>query len=143
MALIQPLFGQQIVIQVGNGASPEVFAAPNLINTSRGMAFSTAVESDELVNLADQSAPAQMVRRIKSTDFKVDGAGMVHKPDVLAYLQWVTSGLPKNVKVTDGTWTITGPFVLTSFQVTGERLKSSECSISLEQAGELTITPNA
>jgi hypothetical protein len=143
MARIDPLFGQQLVIQVGNGAQPEVFTMPSLINSSRGLSISTAVESDELIDLADQSAPAEMVRRVKSTDIKVDGAGMVHKPDVIKYLQWAKSGLPRNVKVTDGTWTLTGPMVLTSFQISGERLKSAESQMTLEQAGEMTLVPNA
>lgn len=143
MSLIQPLFGQQLVIQVGDGASPEVFSAPSLINTTRGLTISTAVESDELVDLADQGAPAQMVRRVKSTDIKIDGAGMVHKPDVLKYMQWTKSGAVKNVKVTDGNWVLTGPVILSSFQITGERLKSSECQMTFEQAGEMTLTPSA
>jgi hypothetical protein len=143
MALIQPLFGQQLVIQVGNGATPEVFSAPSLINTTRGLSISTSVESDELVDLADQGAPAQMVRRVKSTDIKIDGAGMVHKPAVLEHMQWVKSGAIKNVKVTDGAWTLTGPVILSSFQITGERLKSSECQMTYEQAGEMTLAPSA
>lgn len=143
MAYIQPVFGQQLTIQVGNGASPEVFSAPHLINTTRGLSFSTAAESDELIDLADQGAPAQMVRRVKSVDIKIDGAGMVHKPSVLEFMQWVKSGLPKNVKVSDGSWTLTGPVLLTSFQITGDRLKSAECQLTFEQAGEMTLNPSA
>jgi hypothetical protein len=141
MAYIQPVLGAQLVIQVGNGATPEVFAAPSLINTSRGISFSTATESDELIDLADQLAPAQMIRRVKSVDTKIDGAGMVHKADVLGYLQWASKGTVKNIKITDGNWVVTGPYVLTSFNITGERLKSSECSMTFEQAGAVTITP--
>ena len=143
MAYIQPVLGAQLMIQVGNGATPEVFAASTLINTSRGISFTTATESDELIDLADQLAPAQMIRRVKSVDTKIDGAGMLHQPDAITWLQWASKGTVKNVKITDGTWTVTGPYVLTSFNITGDRVKSSECSITLEQAGAVTITPTA
>jgi hypothetical protein len=143
MATIQPLLGAQLVIQIGNGATPEVFAAPTVINTTRGISFTTSTESDELIDLADQTAPAQMTRRVKSVDTKIDGAGMLHKPDAITWLQWAAKPTIKNVKVTDGIWVITGPYILTSFQITGERVKSSECSMTLEQAGPVTITPTA
>jgi predicted secreted protein len=138
MAYITPVLGEQLLIQIGNGASPEVFTAPNLINTTRGISFSTSTESDELIDLANQSAPAQTIRRVKSTDVKIDGAGMIHKADVYEWIDWANGGNIKNVKVTDGSWVGTGPFVLTSFQISGERRKSSECQITLEQAGAIT-----
>ncbi|HEY0011557.1 MAG TPA: phage tail tube protein [Allosphingosinicella sp.] len=140
MAYISPVLGDQLLVKIGDGAATEVFTHPALINTSRGVSFSTNVESDELVDLADQSAPAQTVRRVRSTDCKIDGAGMLHAPDTKEWLDWAQGGEIKNIKVTDGNWVITGPFVLTSFQVTGERLKSSTCQITLEQAGAVTIT---
>ncbi len=139
MAIINPVLGEQLLVQIGDGLSPEAYTAPNMINTSRGISFSTSTETDELIDLADQSAPAVTVRRVKSVDLKIDGAGMVHKADAITWLNWAKSGAVKNVKVTDGSWTITGPFVLTSFQISGERRKSSECQITLESAGAFTI----
>jgi predicted secreted protein len=134
------MMGETIVIAVGDGATPtELFVAPTLINTTRSIEFSTSVEEDDIVDLNNQSAPAQKVRRIKSTDFKIDGAGMIHQPDVFTWLSWSKSGAIKNVKVTSPKFTITGPFVLSTFQITGDRLKSSECQITLQQAGAVTL----
>lgn len=140
MSRIMPVMGETIIVKIGNGATPEVFSAPTLINTSRSLSFTASTETDTLVDLADQSAPAVTVRTVTSTDFKVDGEGMVNKGDVYEYLAWVQSGEARNVQIIDGTFKIEGPVVLTSFQVTGERVKASTCQITLEQAGEMTVT---
>lgn len=143
MTLITPLLGEKILVKLGDGQATETFAHPSFINTSRSVSVSTNTESDELVDLADQSAPAQIVRRVKSVDFKVDGAGMINKADVKEWLDWATGTTftVRNIQVTDGeNWVIEGPFVLTSFQISGERTKSSTCQLTLEQAGECTVT---
>ncbi|MDO1559825.1 phage tail tube protein [Brevundimonas sp. 2R-24] len=149
MATIQNVLGETFLIQIGDGAETEVFAHPALINTKRSINFSTNVESDELVDISDQSAPAQTVRRVRSTDLKVDGSGLIHGPALNEWVAWSLSGEVKNVKVTktgagaSGGFTITGPFVLTGFQIDAERVKSAECQITLEQAGALTYAATA
>lgn len=140
MAIIEPVVGHQMLVQVGNGASTEVFTHPVIINTSRGVTFTANTESDELVDAADQSKPAVTVRRVSATDTKIDGAGMLSKSDVKVYLDWAVSGVAKNIKVLCGNATITGPYVLTSFQVSAERMKTAEVQITLEQAGAITIS---
>jgi len=140
MAIINPIIGHEITVQIGDGASPEVFAHPVLINTTRAVSFTTATESDELCDTEDQSLPAQTFRRVRSFDTKIDGAGMLHKASVHEFLSWAGSGEVKNVKVAIGDSIVTGPFVLTSFQVSAERVKTSECQITLEQAGPVTVT---
>lgn len=139
MAYIVPVLGETILVKIGDGAVPEVFAAPTLINTSRSISFSTSTETDQLIDLENQSAPAQTVRRVTSTDCKIDGEGMVNRGDVHEWLAWAQAGTIKNLQVTDGTWIVEGPFTLTAFQTGGERLKSTTCQITLEQAGAVTV----
>lgn len=141
MPNITPVIGYQMTVAIGNGATPtEAFAHPVLINTSRGIKFTANTESDELVDTANQALPATTVRRVSATDSTIDGAGMVHAADVKTYLDWMAGGLPKNVKVTMGNATVTGSYILTSFSVTAERMKTAEVQITLEQAGAYTIT---
>lgn len=143
MAIITPLLGEQLLIQVGNGASPEVYSAPALINTTRGITWSTSTESEELIDLADQSATAITARYAKATDWKIDGAGMVSKADLKEYLLWAATPKARSIKVTDAatgaSWTMTGSAILTQLQVSGERRKASTVQISLESAGAWTI----
>jgi hypothetical protein len=141
MPSLTPVIGYQMTVAIGNGVTPtEAFAHPVLINTSRGFSATASSETDELVDTVNQALPATTVRRVSATDTKIDGAGMVHLPDVKIYLDWFTSGLPKNVKVTMGGATVTGPYILTSFQVSAERMKTAEVQLTLEQAGAYVIT---
>lgn len=142
MSYIVPVLGHQILIQIGDGAQPEVFAHANVINTTRGVTFSTDVEADDLIDLADQGAPAGKFRRIKSNDCKVDGAGMMSAADTFAWLERWQNGVPFNAKITDGNWTVTGKFVLTDFKLSADRTKPGENQLTLEQAEPVTITEN-
>jgi hypothetical protein len=141
MPAITPVIGYQMTVAIGNGATPtEVFAHPILINTSRGVTFAASTESDELVDTVNQALPATTVSRVSATSVKIDGAGMLHAADVKTYLDWIASGLPKNVKCTMGNAIVTVPMNLTNFQVSAERMKTAEVQITMEQAGAYTIT---
>lgn len=143
MSYIKPVLGETILVKLGDGSSPEVFTAPNLINTSRGVSFNTSTESDELLDLENQSAPAQTIRRVRSVDCKIDGEGMLHSEDVAEWLAFAQSGEIRNVQIVISGIVVEGPFVLTSFQISGDRLKSSTCQLTLEQAGAVTTKPVA
>lgn len=140
MAFLKPVLGSEILIQIGDGATPEVFVHSNVINTTRAVTFSTEVETDDLPDLADQSAPAAKFRRVKAIDCKVDGAGMMSAEDTFEWLARWKSSQPFNAKITDGHWIITGSFVLTNFQLSADRTKIGENQLSLEQAGPVTVT---
>lgn len=140
MATINPVLGARILVKVGDGASPEVFAHPAVINTSRAVTGTVNVEVDELVDLADQSAVAQTARRARSVDWKIDGAGLIDTTDTITWFQWLNNAEAKNIVVTDGNFQISGPFILTSFSVTSDRTKLAECSITLECAGPVAVT---
>lgn len=143
MATITPVIGYQLLVQIGDGESPETFAHPAMINTTRGITFTTATEADELPDLADPSLPAQTFRRARSFDTKIDGAGIVHSESVKEYAVMASSGEIRNIKVAVGNAIVTGPFILTSFQVSGERTKTTEAQFTFEQAGPVTITAAA
>jgi len=140
MSYLTPVLGHQILIQLGDGGSPEVFAHSNVVNTTRGVTLSTEVETDDLPDLADQSAPAAKFRRVKSKDVKIDGAGMMSATDTFEWIERWDAGQPFTVKVTDGNWTGVGKFVLTNFQMSADRTKPGENQLTLEQAEPVTWT---
>ena len=47
MAPVKTLSGKKLLVQIGDGAQPEVFAADCMINAERGIAFS--VDSNDFV----------------------------------------------------------------------------------------------
>ncbi len=140
MAYVVPVLGSQILIKIGDGATPEVFTHANAVNTTRGVTLSTEVEADDLTNLSDQSLPAGKFRRVKSNDCKIDGAGMMDAASTFEWMQRWQTGEVFNAKITDGNWIIDGKFVLTNFQLSADRTKPGENQITLEQAEPVTIT---
>jgi hypothetical protein len=79
MADVGIIEGEKLLIQIGDGGGPEVFSHPCLINTSRGIAFTTNVTETEVRDCVTPSAPAKIVRKAKSIDFTITGAGKVDK----------------------------------------------------------------
>ena len=140
MSYLVPVLGHQLLIQIGNGASPEVFAHPNVINTTRGLTLTLETEADDLVDFADISGPAGKFRRAKSKDLKIDGAGMMSAADTFAWIERADGGLPFNIKVTDGNWIGTGAVLCTSLQMSADRTKPGENQITLEQASPFSWT---
>ena len=140
MTTLVPVLGSQILVKVGNGASPEVFAHANIINMERGITFSTEVAVDQLPDLADQSLPAQTHRRIIATDVVINGSGKLPAGDSLEWVEWWNTGAVKNLQITDGHFLVTGPFVLENFNPSGDRTALVECSVTLSQAGPVTVS---
>jgi predicted secreted protein len=148
MALVSPASGELLVLQLGNGATPEVFTATCTINTSRSLDLSAKASSAELADCVTPSNPASMIRQVQSTDWKFSGSGVVDAPSIQALLNWFTSGAQKNVKVIQnktgaaGGFTLTGPAVCTSMQLTGQRGEQQTFTMTVECAGQYTVAAN-
>lgn len=142
--------GEQLLVEFGDGATPEVFATKALINTDRSINASAATSTNEVPRTDDPSAPAKTVRYVKSTDLKITGAGVLNAGDEIYFLQWLQSGGAKNVKYgtvdetgANGGWTGAGPVFLTDFQITGKNHEVTTCTLTLEQADIHAFTTNA
>lgn len=137
--IINAVVGADVLVQIGESVgNAVVYSHANVINTTRAITFTLNAEADELVDLDDQNAPANTTRRARSFDCKIDGAGKIHKDDVAEWLDWSMQGGAKPIRFVVGGRRIVGPFLMTSFAITGERTQLVECSITLEQAGALT-----
>jgi len=141
MAALTPLRGTQLYIKIGNGASPEVFAHPCLINAKRGIKFTTSTNKVVIPDCTNPDDPAWTQAIKDAISATIDGAGVLD--NVLATIQfydaWLRDPDPRNVKVylgTVGHWD--GAFDLTNFEVTGDRKDNAEVSITLESNGALT-----
>lgn len=148
MADVGIIEGEKLLIQIGNGAPTEVFTHPCLINTTRGITFVTNMTETEVPDCDAPSQPAKIVRKAKSLDFTISGAGKVDKTSVLAYIQWLNSAAAKNVKVrqddtgANGGWTGTGKVLLKDFAITGDRGDYQEVTLTLVPAGTFTWAAN-
>lgn len=144
MADVGIIEGEKLLILIGDGASPEVFTHPCLINTTRGITWVTNMTETEVPDCASPATPAKIVRKAKSVDFTVSGAGKVDKTSVFAYIQWLNSAVSKNAKLTqegtgaNGGWIGTGKLLLKDFAVTGDRGDYQEVTLTLVPAGAFT-----
>lgn len=137
MAEVGIIEGEKLLIKIGNGASPEVFAHPCLINTSRGVSFKSNMTETEVADCTTPGNPAKIARKVKSIDFEISGAGKVDKTSVWDFIDWWQSATPKNITVEQtgtgatGGWTGEGPAILSAFAVTGDRGDYQDCTLTI------------
>lgn len=146
MAAVDVLPGEQILIMIGDGESPEVFSHPCLINTDRGIQFSSSTTQEVVPDCDDPSAPAWVSTEVDGLNATISGAGMLDVASVEEFYAYYTSGANKNIKVKinkTGGRTFTGAYKLTEFGITGTRKSKATCSITLVSDGAVTDAANA
>lgn len=140
--------GEQLLLLLGNGASPEVFIATSTINTTRSLDMTAIASVTELADVITPSNPAVTYRQIKSYDLKFTGAGIADGPSILALLTFMQSGAQKNIRVVQnrtgaqGGFNITLPMVMTNLQLAGTRGDMQTFTATFEAAGAMTIAAN-
>ncbi len=148
MSVISQASGEQLVIQLGNGATPEVFAASYTINTTRTLDLTATASSTELADPITPSNPAQVWRQIKSIDLKFSGSGIADAPSIAALVNWWQGGQPKNVKIIQnrtgaaGGFTFSLAMVVTSLQLAGVRGDLQTFTGTFEASGTIAFAPN-
>lgn len=141
--------GEKLLIKIGDGGSPEVFTHSCLINTTRDVAFKSNISETEVADCADQSLPAKIIRKVKSIDFTVTGAGKTDAGSVYAFLQWWQSAASKNVTIDQdlsgaaGGFSGVGPMILVDFKLTGVRGDYQDFTATFGPSGPFVWTMNA
>lgn len=140
---VLPIAGETILLMPSFDGGNS-FVAPASVNTSRGVTLTVSTTTDEISDVTNPSKPAQTWRAAKSTDSKLDGAGILDKGDVAAYMGWAANGTANPVEmaipVSNGIITVSGYYFLTSFQLTGTRASKATCTLTLEQANGVTVS---
>lgn len=145
MASPKTMSGRQLLVQIGDGDSPEVFAHDCLINTERGINFASETNRETLPDCDDPDAPGWSEVTVSSQSATITGAGRLHTPSVKEWFDWFVSGTSKNVRVLlngvslangGGHWA--GKFKLTAFEVTGPETGRAAVSVTLESDGAVT-----
>lgn len=131
--------GESILVQIGDGADPEVFAHDCLINGSRSFTVTASTSEQSIPRCDDPSQPDKIMRRVDSTDSNISGDGKLHSSSTLAWLNRV--GQTLNIRVRQaGVWRVAGQYILTEFAITGTAREYATASVSLVQADAPTIT---
>lgn len=140
---VETFTGSKVLVKIGDGAGPEVFAHPCLINTSRSIQGSVTTVDSVVPFCDDPEAPAWIEREKDSISYTITGEGLMHASDIADYIAWLKSPLTKNVQavIADGDaagHVLSGAFHLTEFQVSGTRKEKATVSITLVSDGEVT-----
>lgn len=132
-------------ILLGDGASPEVFAAPCGLNT-RSLDRTKTLNEIDIPDCADEDAPAWVGREVRSLDWTVSGEGVLSAEAVDMWESFFASTLSRNVRIEEefigsvGTITHNGRAHLSTFTLTGERGDKVRVNIELSGDGALVTT---
>lgn len=135
---IEPVRGTALYIKIGNGADPEVFTHPCLINTKRGIKFTSSTNKVIIPDCNNVDDPAWTLVLKDGLSASIDGAGKLDAAAVPEYDAWFRSPESKNVQVwlgTKGYWP--GAFQLTAWDVSGDRNDYADATVTMDSDGAL------
>lgn len=134
------LRGSLMLLQIGDGASPETFDSPCGL-TAKSFSRTSTVNDVTVPDCDDPDAPAWVERVKDALAGTVSGSGILAKEYLAAYEAFLASLDPRNVKITldyaSGPIEYTGAFHLTTFTITGERGSNVNVELELQSHGEI------
>lgn len=133
----------KLLVQLGDGASPEVFTAPCGL-TTKGIDLTATTQDDEVQDCDDPDAPIWVARGIASLSAGISGSGTLAMESLETWRDWFLSGDPKNIRVkldlpgASGGGYYAMSAVLTAFNQNGEGKGLVQASITIQSNGEVT-----
>ena len=138
-------FGQ-LVVEIGNGANPEVFAAPCGFD-NKAFNKTAATSEANIPPCNDPDAPGFTARGVSALSIEVTGSGVMATEDAAMWTAFLLGGVAKNVRVTrTGIDYWVGPAVLTAYNETAARAQNGnlvQASVTMSSAGPWTQTAGA
>ena len=135
--------GGKVRVMLGNGASPEVFAAPCGL-TSRSVTLNKALNEFQLPDCDDPDAVDWLGRDAVSLSMSISGEGVLANESVDAWLDAWESVDPVNVQVEwefpTRTIVWTGAMHVESFEVGAQNAQRATTTVSLQSDGEMVRT---
>lgn len=146
---VNAMNGSQLKLRFSNGDSPQTFSQWCIINTERGIEFTTRViESTVPYCPPDEEVPAWVDRETDDLSASITGSGILDLSSLPDVWDWYESGDSKNIQVvyandvSSGRWV--GAGVLTSFKVTGPQRREKatfDCTIMSDGVwSQVTVT---
>lgn len=139
-------FGQAVIVQLSNGATPPVFAAPCGF-TERALNLSKEVGESQVPDCDDPDKASWVERDVVSKSATISGSGVMaveafntwekaYDEDVSIACRVFTAG---NAAAGGGHWA--GKFHLTSFEMTATKGQRVEVSVTMESDGPVEWVP--
>lgn len=143
MAKPDTMKGSHLLIMLGDGTSPETFAAPCGLVT-KAINFDATTNDFNVPDCADPDAPSWTERVVDALSAGVPGSGVVSLADLDTWRVWFFSGLAKNVQVVldedlaRGGGHFAMSAVMTTFNITGNKGELAQLEINIQSNGEVT-----
>jgi predicted secreted protein len=140
-------FGQ-LLVQVGNGASPEVFTAPCGF-TEKSLQLSADTSDQVIPDCDNPDAAAWVGREVVSLSATVSGQGVLAVESVAVWRAWLLSAANRNVRVViagsgaAGGGYYAGAFKLTSFELGATLGEKVTVNVTAVSDGAVTWTAAA
>jgi hypothetical protein len=145
MAAVNTTRWSNLILKVGDGASPEVFTALCTINAARSVNFTTNLTEEAIPDCEDLEKLMWMIREKVSASMETGGGGKVDKANVKPFFDWVTSKDTKNCQIVlhdpvpANVITFEGAFHLETFSMSGDPGSPTVSGeIALKSSGEVT-----
>jgi len=141
---VNTMKGTQLRIMIESEDTPGNFVHPCLINTQRGIQWTSTGNDEEIPFCDDPDAMAWTQHTKTGASGTITGAGKLNVDDVGDFFNWFNSDDARNVKIdvgSTGRWD--GQWKLTEFQITGDRGQVAEATVTLKSHGVQVWTAGA
>lgn len=145
MATPDVFSGEELLIQIGDGASPEAFTHRCMINGQRSLSRSASTTQEVVPDCDDPSAPGWVQTEIDSLTATIQGEGMIDIASLEFFDLWYESGESKTIKAKinrPGARTYTGKYKLSQLDYTGQRKTKATASITMVSDGPVLSAAN-
>jgi hypothetical protein len=130
-------------VMLGDGASPEIFAAPCGF-TSKSLVLSKNLSEVNLPDCDDPDAPAWVGRDVESLTASISGEGVMaveSAPDWMAAFESTDSvNVKVEIEFPTITFVYTGRMHLSSLTLGAEQGGRVTCNVEMQSDGELVLT---
>jgi hypothetical protein len=144
MAKPTVLAGTKLLLLLGNGASPEVFAEPCGL-TTKGWEMAASTNTNLIPDCDDPEAPAFESTDINGISGNASGNGVMAVESYSVWRTWFLSAAGKNMRITldhDDLGYYEGSFKLTNLKTTGTRGNKVLVDVTIKSDGEFTWVDN-
>lgn len=142
MAQPTVIAGTKLLILLGDGGSPEVFAAPCGLTTT-GFTLSASTNTTLIPDCDDPELPAWEAKDVNALSGQVSGSGVMAVESFDLWNNFFLGAVSKNVQIkldNAGLGSYKGSFILTSFKLSGQRGQKVTVDITLDNNGAITWT---
>ena len=148
MAQPTTMNGSKLLIELGDGGGPEVFAAPCGL-TTKGFTISGETNDFEVPDCDTPDAAVWIERVVRALSVNITGEGILAMESWDEWRLWAESAAAKNIRVKlDTTGALNGGYysmsaVLNSLEVSGELKGKLQVSVAISSNGAATWTAAA